>query len=49
MLVLNADKDVYEIAPTVDLMVEESASRKLEIARSLEPGAYGIDPAAYFL
>lgn len=49
MLVLDPDKVAYEIAPTVDLMREESASRRLEIARSLEPGAYGIDPAAYFL
>lgn len=49
MLVLNADKDAYEIAPTVDLMFEESEARELEIARSLEPGSYGIDPAAYFL
>ena len=51
MLVLNADKHAYDIAPTVDLMVEtvDSQGHMLEIARSLDPGSYGIDPTAYFL
>ncbi|MBI5039733.1 MAG: HD-GYP domain-containing protein, partial [Gammaproteobacteria bacterium] len=51
MLVLNADKHLYNIAPTVDLMVEavDRQGQMLEIARSLDPGSYGIDPTAYFL
>lgn len=51
MLVLNADKHAYDIAPTLDLMVEsvDRRGQMLEIARSLDPGSYGIDPTAYFL
>lgn len=51
MLVLNADKHAYDIAPTLDLMVEsvDRQGQMLEIARSLDPGSYGIDPTAYFL
>ncbi|HEY9197994.1 MAG TPA: HD-GYP domain-containing protein [Gammaproteobacteria bacterium] len=51
MLVLNADKHAYDIAPTVDLMLEtaDRQGQMLEIARSLDPGCYGIDPTAYFL
>lgn len=51
MLVLNGDKHAYAIAPTVDLMTEsvDQQGQMLEITRSLDPGAYGIDPAAYFL
>lgn len=51
MLVLNADKHTYDIAPTVDLMTEtvDRQGQMLEIARSLDPGSYGIDPTAYFL
>ena len=51
MLVLNADKHSYDIAPTVDLMLEEAdrQGRMLEIILSLDPGSFGIDPTAYFL
>ena len=51
MLVLNADKHNYDIAPTIDLMTEtvDRQGRLLEIARSLDPGSFGIDPTAYFL
>ena len=51
MLVLNADKHAYDIAPTIDLMIEaaDRQDQMLEIARSLDPGSYGIDPTAYFL
>ena len=51
MLVLNADKHSYDIAPTIDLMLEEAdrQGRMLEITRSLDPGSFGIDPTAYFL
>ena len=51
MLVLNADKHAYNIAPTVDLMVEaiDHQGQLLEITRSLNPGSFGIDPTAYFM
>ena len=51
MLVLNADKHNYDIAPTIDLMLEDAdrQGRILEISRSLDPGSFGIDPTAYFL
>lgn len=51
MLVLNADKHAYDIAPTIDLMIEaaDRQGQMLEISRSLDPGSYGIDPTAYFL
>ena len=51
MLVLNADKHAYNIAPTIDLMNEEAdlQGQMLEISRSLDPGSFGINPTAYFL
>jgi len=51
MLVLNDEKHGYDIAPTVDLMLEtvDRQGQMLEIARSLDPGSYGIDTTAYFL
>lgn len=46
MLVLDADKNIYDFAPIVDLLNEtqDSKGNPLEIVKTLEPGAYGIEP-----
>lgn len=51
MLVLDANKDRYDIAPTVDLMTEneDNDGAKLEIKGALSPGAYGIDPKEFYI
>lgn len=51
MLILDADKRPYGHFPIIDLIqdVETRDGRPLEIKRSLEPGAYGIDAAELYL
>ncbi len=51
MLVLNESKVAYQRAPVVDLMEETQTEdgTSLNIARALEPGAYGIRPEDYYL
>lgn len=51
MLVLDASKSSYNIAPTLDLMLEtvDHHGQMLEITRSLDPGSFGVDATAYFL
>jgi hypothetical protein len=53
MLILDAHKNVREEFTTLDLLTcEENSGHKepaLWIRRGLERGAYGIDPAEYFL
>jgi len=45
MVVLDADKQPLTSVRMVDLLheTEDSQGRPLDIANSLEPGAYGID------
>jgi HD-GYP domain-containing protein (c-di-GMP phosphodiesterase class II) len=51
MLILNQEKVAYGCFPLVDLMEQtcDAAGQPLGIARSLEPGAYGIDTNGLFL
>ncbi|MEM7254412.1 MAG: HD-GYP domain-containing protein, partial [Pseudomonadota bacterium] len=51
MLVLDKYKTALEITPIRDLLTEEynEDGTELTIVRSLEPNAYGIDPAEYYL
>lgn len=53
MVILDADKQVREEFPIVDLFNcdenSDMANPKLWITDALEQGAYGIDPAEYFL
>lgn len=51
MLILDQDKNIYNFAPMVDLLNEthDSNGIQLEIVKSLEPGAYGIEPRDYYL
>ena len=53
MVILDADKQVREEFPIVDLFNcdenSDMANPKLCITDALEQGAYGIDPAEYFL
>jgi hypothetical protein len=53
MLILDAQKEMRDEFATVDLLTcDENAGSKeptLWIKRGLERGAYGIDPAEYFL
>ncbi len=51
MLVLDQDKQPLEITPIRDLISETAApdGREIQIARTLEPGEYGLDPADYYL
>jgi HD-GYP domain-containing protein (c-di-GMP phosphodiesterase class II) len=52
-LILDAQKKTREEFPTIDLLTCDENSGKTEpslwITRGLERGAYGIDPAEYFL
>jgi cyclic di-GMP phosphodiesterase len=47
MMVLNAQKNLLSEFSTLDLFSE--SSKHVEIVKSLEPGAYGIDPDKLFL
>lgn len=52
MLVLGADKQPLKEFKTVDLreqITDEDGKNSLWITRGLEPGAFGIDPAEYYL
>ena len=51
MLILDADKVAYGIAPTIDLIkdTEDKDGNSLEILRAIEPGTYGIDPTTFYL
>jgi HD-GYP domain-containing protein (c-di-GMP phosphodiesterase class II) len=51
MLVLDSDKNPIENFPIINLLseTEDSHGRFLAIAKSLDPGSYGIDPAEYFI
>ncbi|NNM00150.1 MAG: DUF3391 domain-containing protein [Gammaproteobacteria bacterium] len=51
MLVLDEDKQPLDHFPVINLLQESANAdgRPLAIATSLSPGAYGIDPAEYFL
>ena len=51
MLILDPDKEYYSIFPTIDLMMqaEDDAGNAIEIVECPEPGAYGIDPKAFYL
>jgi HD-GYP domain-containing protein (c-di-GMP phosphodiesterase class II) len=48
MLILDHNKVALQSFETVDLD-REGTGKKLEIARSLDPGSYGIDPTEYYL
>lgn len=48
MLILDHAKVALQSFETVDLD-RDSVGKKLEIARSLDPGSYGIDPKEYYL
>ena len=48
MLILDHNKVALQSFETVDLD-REGAGRKLEIARSLDPGSHGIDSTEYYL
>lgn len=51
MLILDKDKVAYDHYPTLDLIKEETdkEGKPLEILTSHEPGAFGIDPHAFYL
>ena len=51
MLVLNAEKIAYGCFPIVDLLqvTEDKDGNQLDIAHTLEPGSYGIQPKTLFL
>jgi len=51
MLLLDKDKRAYDEYKTVDLAKQSSEHDKdpLTILRGLDPGAYGIDPAEFYL
>ncbi len=50
-VVLDEDKQPLESFPTLDLMTEKTDKNgnALEIVKSLEPGAYGVDPQELYL
>lgn len=53
MLILDSQKNVREDFTLIDLQMfvknNDAGNGELWISRGLEPGAYGIDPAEYFL
>ena len=53
MLILDADKQVREQFPAIDLQMytqeNENGNPTLFITQGLEPGAYGVDPTEFFL
>ncbi|OGT22068.1 MAG: hypothetical protein A2V90_09825 [Gammaproteobacteria bacterium RBG_16_57_12] len=51
MLVLDEKKEKYGHFPIIDLIAEtaDGQGRKLEIAKSLEPGSHGIDTDEFYL
>jgi len=51
MLILDAEKRLYEEFPTIDLykVSQTEAGESINISQSLEPGSYGIDPSELFL
>lgn len=51
MLVLDKYKTALEITPVLDLLTEEynEEGKELNITKSLEPNAYGLDPAEYYI
>jgi HD-GYP domain-containing protein (c-di-GMP phosphodiesterase class II) len=51
MLILDANKHLYDEFPTIDLYKTETTAdgTKINIRQSLEPGSYGIDPSELLL
>jgi len=51
MLLMDSEKESLDHFPVLDLMQEEldPEGNELHIVRDLEPGAYGLDTAQYFL
>ncbi len=51
MLVLDKDKIAYEFHPKIDLIKQElnESGEPYDIARPLEPGSFGIDPADFYV
>ncbi len=51
MLLLDEDKVAYSNFDIINLMTEtkDTAGNSLDIARSVEPGMYGIDPEQFYL
>lgn len=51
MVIMSSDKKIYEKFKIIDLLLETATLKgdRLDIARSLEPGSYGINPSDYFL
>ena len=51
ILLLDKDKQPLDITPTRDLMTEtaDDDGNELNIAKSLEPGAYGIQTDEFYL
>jgi len=51
MLILDAEKRLYEEFPTIDLyeVSQTEAGESINISQSLEPGSYGIDPSELLL
>jgi HD-GYP domain-containing protein (c-di-GMP phosphodiesterase class II) len=51
MMLMDADKKLYDDYPIIDLMVlsQNEAAEPMNIIRGLDPGAYGIDPSEFYL
>jgi len=52
MVLLDQDKKPLERFPTIDLrtqLVDKTNTESLWITKGLPPGAYGIDPANYYI
>ncbi len=51
MLLLDENKEAYSDFDIINLMtvVKDAAGNSLDIARSVEPGMYGIDPEQFYL
>lgn len=51
MLLLDENKEAYSNFDIINLMTEtkDAAGNSLDIARSVEPGTYGIDPDQFYL
>jgi len=51
MTVMSADKILYEEFNIIDLLLQTETVNgdRLDITKSLEPDAYGINPSDYFI
>lgn len=51
MVILDKDKNHCEVSPILDMIkeTEDKDGNPIEILKVLEPGAYGIDPAQFYL